>query len=182
MPAVRRRALPGRLVWLVWAMVALAWIILDQAVKILAVAELTDRSVDLGVIDLRLVYNPNAAFGIPGFPGMFLIVGVIVLILIVRTLRSVDRLSMAAVYGLVTGGAVGNLVDRVVREPGFPSGHVVDMFDPGWFPVFNVADAGISVGVVLLLILVWRMENEERERERLPRRPAVRPDTASPRR
>lgn len=168
--------------WLVWAMVGVAWIVLDQATKILAVAELSDGPIDLPVIDLRLVFNPNAAFGIPGFPGMFLIVGVVVLVIVVRALRSVDRLSLAAVYGLISGGAVGNLIDRVVREPGFPSGHVVDMFDPGWFPVFNVADIGITVGAALLLLLMWRVEHEERQLAARQRPPSVRPDTASPRR
>ena len=177
-----RRALPGRLVWLVWAMVAGAWIVLDQAVKVLAVAELSDRTIDLGFMDLRLVYNPNAAFGIPGFPGMFVIIGIFVLVLIIRALRRTDRLSIAAVYGLITGGAVGNLIDRVIRPPGFPSGYVVDMFDLRWWPVFNVADAGITVGAVLMLVLVWRMEEEQRRLEEQPRRRAVRPDTASPRR
>jgi signal peptidase II len=177
-----RRALPGRLVWLVWAMVAGAWIVLDQATKVIAVAELSDRTIDLGVMDLRLVYNPNAAFGIPGFPGMFVIIGVVVLVLIIRALRQTDRLSIAAVYGLITGGAMGNVIDRVIRAPGFPSGHVVDMFDLRWWPVFNVADAGITVGAVLMLILVWRIEQEQRRLEQQPRRRAVRPDTASPRR
>lgn len=177
-----RRPLPGRLVWLVWAMVAVAWIVLDQATKILAVAELSDGPVDLPIMDLRLVFNPNAAFGIPGFPGMFLIVGVVVLIIVVRALRAVDRLSVAAVYGLITGGAVGNLIDRVARDPGFPSGHVVDMFDLGWWPVFNVADIGITCGAALLLVLMWRVEHEEREHAARQRPPSVRPDTASPRR
>lgn len=181
-PMPPRRALPGRLVWLVWAMVAVAWIVLDQAVKVLAVAELSDRVVDLWLIDLRLVHNPNAAFGIPGFPGMFVVIGVVVVAVIVRALRRTDRLSLAAVYGLLTGGAVGNLIDRVVRPPGFPSGHVVDMFDLGWFPVFNVADSGITVGAFLLVVLAWRMEDEERRLEQAPRRQSVRPDTASPRR
>jgi signal peptidase II len=165
-------------------MVTAAWIVLDQAVKVLAVAELSDGPVDLGFMMLRLVRNPNAAFGlrIPGIPGLYAIVGVVVLVLVVRALRHVDRLSVAAVYGLITGGAIGNLVDRFVRDPGFPSGHVVDMFDLGWFPVFNVADAGITVGVLLMLVLVWRIEEEERRLAALPRRPSVRPDTASPRR
>ena len=177
-----RRALPGRLVWLVWAMVAVAWVVLDQATKIIAVAELSDRTIDLGIMDLRLVYNPNAAFGIPGFPGMFILIGAVVLVLVVRALRRVDRLSVAAVFGLISGGAIGNVIDRIVREPGFPAGHVVDMFDFRWFPVFNVADIGITVGATLMLILVWRIENEERLLAEQPRRPAIRPDTASPRR
>lgn len=177
-----RRALPGRLVWLVWSVVAAAWIVLDQATKVLAVALLSDGPVDLGPLDLRLVRNPNAAFGIPGIPGMFIVIGVIVLVVVVRALRRVDRLSLAVVYGLLTGGAVGNVLDRIFRAPGFPQGAVVDLFDLGWWPVFNVADAGLTLGATGMVLLLWRVEREERQLEAQPRRPAVRPDPASPRR
>jgi signal peptidase II len=177
-----RRALPGRLVWVVWAAVALAVLVCDQATKGLAVAELSDRVVNLGFMDLRLIRNPNAAFDIPGFPGMFLLVAIIVLTMIVRTLPSTDRLSLAAGYGLLTGGALGNAIDRLARDPGFPAGHVVDFFDLRWFPVFNIADSAIVCGAILLGLLLIRTEREERQAATTPRRPSVRPDTSTPRR
>lgn len=181
--AVRpRRALPGRLVWVVWAAVAGAVVVCDQATKGLAVAELSDRVVDLGFMDLRLIRNPNAAFDIPGFPGMFLIVAVVVVTMIVRTLPSTDRLSLVVGYGLLTGGAIGNGIDRVARFPGFPSGHVVDFFDLRWFPVFNIADSAIVCGAIFLSVLLVLVEREERRHGRPPRRRSVRPDTGTPRR
>ena len=67
--------------------------------------------------------------------------------------RSVDRTAVAVALGLVLGGAVGNLVDRVFRSPGFGRGSVIDFVDLRWWPVFNVADAAITVGCVLLVLL-----------------------------
>lgn len=163
-----RRALPGRLVFITTFMVAAIWLVLDQATKVLAVAKLPPTGVtgvELGVVDLRLVRNPGGAFGIPGFPGLFLIVTVLVLLLVVRALPRTDRLSLAVVYGLVSGGALGNVTDRLVREPGFPSGHVVDFIDLGWWPVFNIADIGIVVGAVGIAVLLTIVDREERAAE-----------------
>jgi signal peptidase II len=53
---------------------------------------------------------------------------------------------------LVLGGALGNLVDRFVRAPGFLRGHVIDFVSVGWWPVFNVADSCVSIGAVLLIV------------------------------
>lgn len=181
--AVPRRALPGRLVWVVWVAVAAAVLVADQATKALAVFELSDRVIDLGVMDLRLIRNPNAAFDVPGFPGMFLLIAIVVVTLIVRTLPSTDRLSVAVGYGLLTGGAVGNAIDRAVRHPGFPAGHVVDFFDLRWFPVFNIADSAIVCGATLLaLLLVLAEREEQRLRAAAEQRPSVRPETGTPRR
>ena len=179
---VPRRALPGRLVWVVWAAVAIAVLVCDQATKAIAVAELSDRIIDLGFMDLRLVRNPNAAFGIPGFSGMFPIVAIVVVTMIVRALPDTDRLSLAAGYGLLTGGALGNAIDRVARHPGLPNGHVVDFFDLRWFPVFNIADSAIVCGAIALGLLLMLAEREERRLAEAPRRPSVRPDTSTPRR
>lgn len=178
-----RRALPGRLVWVVWVAVAAPVIVVDQATKALAVFELDERIIDLGLMDLRLVRNPNAAFDVPGFPGMFLLIAVIVVAVIVRTLPTTDRLSLAAGFGLLTGGAVGNAIDRAVRHPGFPAGHVVDFFDLRWFPVFNIADSAIVCGAIFLALLTLRAEREERRLQAAAgQRSSVRPETGTPRR
>ena len=179
---VPRRALPGRLVGVGWAAVAVAILVCDQATKGIAVAALSDRVIDLGFMDLRLVRNPNAAFGIPGFSGMFPIVALVVVVMIVRALPETDRLSLAAGYGLLTGGAFGNAIDRIARYPGPPNGHVVDFFDLRWFPVFNIADSAIVCGAIALGLLLMHAEREERRLAEAPRRPSVRPDTSTPRR
>lgn len=178
-----RRALPGRLIWVVALAVAGVVVVLDQATKLLAEWHLADGPIDLGLVDLTLVRNPNAAFGIPGFTGMFLIVTVVVVALVARMLVTADRLSLAFAYGLVTGGALGNALDRALRDPGFPDGAVVDFINLGWFPVFNVADSAISVGAVLVIALLLLSDRERAREERArQQRQSVRPDTVPPRR
>jgi len=174
-----RRALPGRLVWVVWSGAALILLLLDQATKYVAERGLANgRVIDLGVIDLRLVHNPGGAFGFPGLPGMFVAVTLVVLVLVLRALPRTDRLALATAYGLVTGGAFGNLIDRLLREPGFPRGEVVDFFDLGWWPVFNVADVAIVTGAGLIALLLTAVDREERhEARRRQAHRSVRPQT-----
>lgn len=165
-------------------LVAAIWVLLDQATKILAVAQLEEpgRIVDLGFIQLNAIRNSGGAFGLPGFPGLFVIVTVLVLALVGRALPRTDRMSLAIAYGLVTGGALGNVVDRLVRDPGFPTGAVVDFFDLRWWPVFNIADIGIVVGAGCLAILLSREEKDEKAAgESRDANPSVRPDTTTPR-
>jgi signal peptidase II len=182
----RRRPLPGRLVYLVCAGVAVIWLLLDQATKVLAVETLQGRGVvDAGlggILEWELVRNTNAAFNIPGFTGMFVIVSIVVVLVVSRALPRTERLSLAFAYGLVTGGALGNLVDRLFREPGFPDGGVVDFIKIGWWPKFNLADSGIVVGALLIVILMFLVDREERARERSGAgRESVRPDATGPR-
>src|SRR6185437_1830765 len=66
------------------------------------------------------------------------------------------------------GGALGNLVDRLVREPGFPQGHVVDFIDLPRLFVFNVADASITVAAVLIALLSWQGVRVDGSRVREP--------------
>lgn len=177
-----RRPLPGRLAYVVAGGTAAIWYLLDQATKVLAVKTLEGRgTVDAGLgglLEWQLVRNPNAAFGIPGFTGMFVIVSVIVLVLVVRALPRTDRLLLAFAYGLVAGGALGNLTDRVLRAPGFPDGAVVDFIKIGWWPTFNIADAGIVTGAALIVLLLLLADREERAREHVrSSHRSVRPET-----
>ena len=61
---------------------------------------------------------------------------------------------------LVLGGALGNLMDRIFRAPGFMRGHVVDFVAVGWYPVFNVADSCITIGAILLVVRSLRSPPE----------------------
>lgn len=162
MPSAAER----RLFWVAAAVV----VITDLATKLLAEATLALRSAVpvLGdAVQLRLVYNPGAAFGLhlgPWSRWIFLAVAVAAILVLDRMSRSAttgDRLRQLAT-GLVTGGAFGNLVDRVRSAQG-----VVDFLDVGvgihrW-PTFNVADIGVSCGAILLAWSLW-LEDNERER------------------
>ncbi|MBV9662049.1 MAG: signal peptidase II [Acidimicrobiales bacterium] len=114
-----------------------------------------------GPVNLVLTYNRGAAFSLGTGVTPILEGGVIVAI--VGLLAFSRRASRSAPWpvgvglGLLLGGAIGNLVDRVLRDiPGHP-GSVVDFIQGvSWWPVFNVADASIVVGVLVLVIAYWR--------------------------
>lgn len=139
---------------------ALAIIVVDQVVKALAVEFLANRAPIrvLGpVLSLDLVRNPGAAFSFgTGNTVVFTILSTVVsIVLIVMSFRLTDR-RWAVGMGMLLAGAVGNLIDRLVREPGFPVGHVIDMFRLPNFPVFNVADMSITFAVVVMMWLSFR--------------------------
>ena len=178
-----RRSHPGSLVTVTTALVGLIWLLLDQATKVLAVhtLEANGRIVDLGFLDLNVIRNSGGAFGIPGLPGMFVVVTIVVLTLVIRALPRTDRLSLAVAYGLVSGGALGNVMDRLFRFPGFPSGAVVDFFDLRWWPIFNIADIGIVTGAFAIALLMTVMEREQKQAEAAKlAAESVRPDATTP--
>jgi signal peptidase II len=136
------------------AAAAVAVVILDQITKNAALRALQpgERISLIGdVLGLRLARNPGGVFGL--FPAgeifFVIITAAVVVIVITWGIRSQE---FPAAFGLIAGGGLGNLIDRVFRDPGFLSGRVVDFIDLSFWPTFNVADAAISVGVVLLIL------------------------------
>ena len=102
-------------------------------------------------VRLSHCHNTGGAFSLlVGHTGFFLVVGVAVTVLLFFSLPKISKLPTvtAGAYALILGGAIGNLVDR------FRFGFVVDFIDFGrdanWWPVFNIADSGITIGIVLL--------------------------------
>ena len=136
-------------------LIALGVIIVDHATKWWALRTLQDHNIDLvWKLRLNLVRNGGGAFGLGSkFAPLFALAALgIVLFLFSSggTFRS--RWSHVAV-GLVLGGAVGNLLDRLFREGhGFLGGRVVDFIDTQRWPVWNVADMAVSIGAVLLAL------------------------------
>jgi signal peptidase II len=134
-------------------------VLLDQLTKHLALRELSDGPTDLvGSLRLNLTFNDGAAFSLgAGRTAWITLVAAVVAVLIIRLGLRADRALWAVGLGVVLGGAVGNLVDRFLRAgDGFGGGHVVDFIDLQWWPVFNVADMSLWVGIGLLLISSWR--------------------------
>jgi signal peptidase II len=130
---------------------------LDLATKLVAVAQLTETEmvevVD-GVLSLRLVRNPGAAFGVAqGLTFALTVIAVVVILVILRISRRLRSPGWAVGLGMVLGGAIGNLVDRIFRSPGPLRGHVVDFLELPHFPVFNIADSAIVTGGVLMVLL-----------------------------
>lgn len=162
---VARRPLPGRLGYVLCATVAAIVLLLDQATKYAAVAALTGQgpvATPLPLLEWSLVRNDQGALGLPGFTWMFIAVTVVVLALVVWALPRTDRLSLTVAYGLVAGGALGNVSDRLLR----PDGAVVDFIKVGVWPTFNVADMAIVCGAVLIFVLTLAAEREARRHAR----------------
>lgn len=134
---------------------------LDVVTKVLVVARLEDpgRTVELlgGQLLLRVSRNPGAAFSFAeGATVVFTAVAIVVIVVILRVARTLRSAGWALALGLLLGGAAGNLVDRLLREPGIGRGAVVDFIDFQVWPSFNVADSAIVTGGVLAVLLSMR--------------------------
>jgi signal peptidase II len=142
-------------------------VVLDQLVKQF-VLERLEPGVFVPFIGPRigwqLVFNPGAAFGIPLPPLVFPLVTLVVLVVVVRSLADQPSTLLVTAQGLILGGALGNIVDRLVRagDEGPFSGEVVDYVAWGSFARFNVADAAITVGVVLVVLALLLEERQHR--------------------
>jgi signal peptidase II len=157
------------------ALAALGAVALDQITKQLVLTNLED-SPPLrllgGAVYLNVTRNSGAAFSLgerltPIFP-IFALVVVCVIVWLARRLRS---LTWGVALGLILGGALGNLMDRLFRTPGPLRGHVVDfisVFDEagGVWPVFNVADSSLFCGVILVLLLEFTGRGRDGTRSR----------------
>ncbi len=152
-------------------------VLVDQFTKMLAVDRLSPAYVPHPVLGewfrLTLVYNPGAAFGLhlgPWSRWIFTVLTLVALVVLWRMYRhsASDEKVKVVALAMVSGGAIGNLIDRLRSARG-----VVDFLDVGveaWrWPTFNVADIAVSCGAVLLAIVLWREEErrvtEQRARE-----------------
>lgn len=140
------------------ALATVVVLVLDLATKWWATTALADGPVDLGWITLRLSENPGIAFSLGASAPAWLITGLTVAattLIAVMALRGSLRPALAA--GLLLGGGLGNLLDRLA------GGTVTDFLDLGWFPSFNVADVALNVGVALLLVAGFRAGDADGE-------------------
>lgn len=159
-PTVATGVPSRRRLFLVLWLSALVVYVLDQVTKIWALQALDEAGrIDVfgSAIGLQLIRNPGAAFSIgDGSTWVLTIIAVAVLVFIVVTSRRLGSRAWAWALGLLLGGSVGNLTDRMVREPGPGRGHVIDFIDYfGWF-IGNVADIAIVSAAVLIGILAVR--------------------------
>jgi signal peptidase II len=132
--------------------------LLDRLTKLWAERTLQEAPADVipGVLTLRFTTNSGGAFSIGGSaPWLFAGATIIVSVLIVATAFRHRNMLTAVALGLILGGALGNLTDRVVRGSGL-HGRVVDFIDFHIWPIFNLADSAIVVGAVLLAIASMR--------------------------
>jgi signal peptidase II len=150
-------------VFIVTALIALTFDIVSKALVVANIAP-TDKSIRIlwGGIYILQARNSGAAFSVgTGATVMLTAISIIVVIVIVRVARRLTSTPWAVSLGLVLGGALGNLVDRIFRAPSPGKGHVVDWIsvfaDNGdRYPIFNLADSSIVVGGAIAVLLSLR--------------------------
>ena len=151
-PRLRARA--------VFVVVALLWYAADQFTKHLAATRLSDgspRHLVGSLLQLRLLRNPGAAFSMgTGATVVLSCVAIVATVVVVWFARRLVDPVWAIALGLLLAGIVGNLTDRLLRDPAPLRAQVVDFLELPHWPVFNVADVGINIGAVLLLIQILR--------------------------
>lgn len=141
-----------------------AVVVLDQLTKWWVTSTLPGDPIVLidGFLTLRYVTNSGAAFGmLEGAGSIIALAAIATAVIITVAVRNSPGRRESLALGLVGGGAVGNLLDRMFRGDGLLDGAVVDWFDLDFFPAFNVADSAITVGAILALVLAFFMAEQE---------------------
>jgi lipoprotein signal peptidase len=130
----------------------------DVISKVIVVATLRENApvrVIGSLLQLDYLRNPGAAFslGADGYTVVFTLIAAAVIVAILRMARTLASRPWAVALGLLLGGALGNLTDRIVRSPGPLRGWVVDWIQLPHWPVFNLADSAICCGGALMVLL-----------------------------
>lgn len=138
---------------------AAAAVLIDQATKAAALSGLSqeERIPLLGdLLGLQLAFNPGAILSLGAdFTWLLTLLGVVAVVLLIVAAARARTALWAAGIGLILGGAIGNLIDRLFSPPGFGVGYVTDFLAYGNLFIGNLADVFLGIGVVLLLISVW---------------------------
>jgi signal peptidase II len=136
--------------WALAGILCAVVVAVDQAIKAVVEAQfvLGEKVDGLGPLDLTLSHNRGVAFGLAGGAGVGLVLLTVVALAVIGWLFARDpaRRGMWVAVGLLSGGALGNLIDRLA------SGAVTDYIEIGLWPPFNLADVAITTGV---LLMVW---------------------------
>ncbi|WP_194899312.1 signal peptidase II [Catenulispora pinisilvae] len=160
----------SRIAWSVG--IATTVVLLDLVSKTIVASSLVEGGQSTrilgGLVYFSLLRNPGAAFGTAGgMTVVFTAISAGAVVAFVRLASRIRSLPWAVALGLLMGGALGNLIDRLFRAPGFPRGHVVDfisVFGPNgrYFPIFNLADSALTTGAVMLVVVTMfgvRLDN-----------------------
>ena len=140
---------------------ATAWTIwlFDFATKAWALQSLSSepRKVIGTFLQFTLVHNSGAAFSFAtGLTILFSLLALAVVIAVIYFAARITSAGWQLTIGLLLGGVLGNLTDRIFREPSFLSGHVIDWIQIPHWPVFNIADSAICVAAAISFILTMR--------------------------
>ena len=137
--------------WQVGAVALLLSFGLDQVSKLFVVRILNSGPIDLGILRLRLVANRGAFMGLPAPAVVLVPVTFVVVVLALRSLRRRPAHRTAVAHGLLAGGALGNLADRLISRDLFPAHAVVDWISVRGMLTFNLADVFLVIGTMVLI-------------------------------
>ena len=148
--------------WRLMLPIAALVVIIDQLSKDWAIGALADgraRHV-IWTLQWNLSFNSGMAFSKgQGIGPIIGLLAVVVVVFIGLSVRHSDSRMLDVAAGLVMGGALGNLVDRLFRGDGWLHGSVIDFIDFQWFPIFNLADVGVNIGGGLFVL--WSLLSRE---------------------
>jgi signal peptidase II len=161
-------ARPRRRRLLLFGAIAATAYAVDVVTKVLAVEHLAGQPrvpIVGDFFSLYLTYNSGAAFSfLTGHTEVLTVVAVVAVVVVLWVARRLGSTGWAIALGFLLGGVAGNLTDRLVREPGFMRGHVVDFFMLPNFPVFNVADICINIAAGTIILQAVRGINVDGSR------------------
>ena len=167
-PVVPRATHSGNRVKLVRAsrmslLVAAVIVLLDQVSKAWALRDLADGRIIhvIWTMQFNLTYNRGMAFSRgTGIGPIIGVIGLVVVALLLLSLRRADNTLTRVATGLIIGGAVGNILDRLFRGSGWMRGAVIDFIDFQWWPVFNIADMAIMIGAATMMVAMLKYNSQ----------------------
>ena len=144
-------------------LVAIVIIVLDQLSKAWALRDLADGHIIdvIWTLQFNLTYNRGMAFS--RGTGIGPVIGVMALVIVVMlllSLRRADNSLTRLATGLIIGGAIGNILDRLFRGSGWMRGAVIDFIDFQWWPVFNIADMAIMIGAATMIVAMLKYNSQ----------------------
>lgn len=146
-------------------LIAFSMTVIDQGSKALALTQLSENErIPLvgDLLGLQLAFNPGTVMSLgSGSTWVFTVIGVAATIALVYVAWRSKSIAWAVAIGFVWGGAMGNLIDRLLAPPGFGIGHVTDFLAYGNLFIGNIADISIGIGVGLGLIQIIRYPRPE---------------------
>jgi len=144
-------------------LVAAIIVLLDQDSKAWALGVLADGRIIhvIWTMQFNLTYNRGMAFSRgTGIGPIIGVIGLVVVVLLLLSLRRADNALTRVATGLIIGGAVGNILDRLFRGSGWMRGAVIDFIDFQWWPVFNVADMAIMIGAATMMVAMIKYNSQ----------------------
>ena len=138
-------------------------VLLDQVSKAWALRDLADGRIIhvVWTMQFNLTYNRGMAFSRgTGIGPIIGVIGLVVVALLLLSLRRADNALTRVATGLIIGGAVGNILDRLFRGSGWMRGAVIDFIDFQWWPVFNIADMAIMIGAATMMVAMLKYNSQ----------------------